>query len=204
MKALPVPSIRTLITAAVASVALAVGWVAGIARQNGLASPIAAAWVEALGTFSAVVVAVWAATASLTADARRRHQVRVDFVNALSDSSQLALTGVDAIRVAMSNKPADFASKVLELKASDKAPLHKLLEAPLTDWPSPILYLRAARFAEALATFELAARTANGVFHSVLAERQGVERRSAELQKAQTELDQSIAGHSHPSTSERA
>ena len=93
-------TLQLLAVLAIAALALAIGWVGGLGFQRGYWTEITAAWVQAIGTVVAIAATAWTAQTPVRAEAERRRQARADFINALSDSAELSLRGIDRVRQA--------------------------------------------------------------------------------------------------------
>jgi len=186
-----VTPLRILTLVAIAAVAFAVGWIGGLGFQRGYWTEVTAAWVQAVGTVVAIAATAWTAQTPIRAEADRRRQARADFINALTDSAELSLRGVDRLRSAMAGQ-GNFTAACQSLNDADAAVLRKLLDGAIDTWPSARLYFHAERFLQAVREFTSVARGVCDTYEADTAQQYEMAVVSHALAKAHEELRQAI------------
>lgn len=124
----------------------AVGFLWALIDQRGLFSEEAAAWIQAAASVAAILAAGhYAAAPQRHADALERRR-RIDLVNAIYDAGAIVNLHFQPIVTAVEQRDAaEIAPRLRRRSRAELSALKRLLKEPVTNWPSPQLYIHASR-----------------------------------------------------------
>lgn len=130
--------------------------VAGVAfatiNQPPPSSSELAAWVQGIGTVAAVAIAAWVGMVPIRHERQARLAKRRDFINAIVDAAGYAIVAAnDVLDASHRGVIEDFTRGLEALKQTEAvSALAKLLEEPVTTWPSAAAYVRALDLSSAV------------------------------------------------------
>lgn len=136
---------RTYLLTAAGALVAAVPVIAS-ALVNGLTSSETASWIQAVGTIAAVLIAVWAAQAPLRHLAKDRSERRADYLQAVVLSVMPAYLYLQPTMAKIrAGDWSGFSALARELDPGNTKALRRLLEEPVSNWPSAMLYVEAQK-----------------------------------------------------------
>ncbi|WP_332771689.1 hypothetical protein [Phenylobacterium sp.] len=174
---------------------------AATAGQSGILNSAMASWVQGLGTLGAIFAAIYAGQVPLRIDRDRRRDEHREFVTAVIDAAQYLDLQVERLRPHVAGRYADELAKdfTAHNHSRGRDAMDKLLDEPLTKWPSHILYIRTLKLTDTWITlfstvngYEKHAREDGGQMRDIAFHR--IEAALAEYGKAEQAFKQSIAG----------
>ncbi len=136
---------RTLphVMGAVAGLTGAMVFGSSIGSENSIFGSEPAAWAQAGGSIEALLISVYVGQMALEADERRRRGAKVDFVEAITTSVDMALNNAEPIRFAIRDHNLNqLKGQIGGLDQGALEPLHLILGLPIDRWPSVVLFTR--------------------------------------------------------------
>jgi hypothetical protein len=121
------------------------GLLASVIGAKGLYSEVTAAWVQAIASVAAIIAAGVFTTAPLRHAESRDRRRQVAMINAVYDASAIVATDLAPLfQAAEARNPIDAVRAYWAKSKTETLALKKLLDEPVSTWPSPQLYSHAA------------------------------------------------------------
>lgn len=112
----------------------------------------AAAWVQGILTVATIGATAWISNSQWRRELRRRKLQHAQEINDLIDVVQYAQLSSGPLRSAIADRNAGHLWPAVHAwnESEAAAVLNRLLEMPVTDWPSPITMVRIRRYVSAV------------------------------------------------------
>lgn len=125
----------------------ALAFLGAVATENGVLSDTMGTWVQGIGTIAAFAAAVWAGRVPIRMEAARRRAVAADFIVGLADATEYVDQKTLEIRAPLTaDDGPETVRAALAFDHGYAQGISRLLDLPLSQWPSHELYERTRQF----------------------------------------------------------